>query len=154
VQPVRPGIPCDIAVSLGTGGNEAKQLGGEFERRLMEMLDGTERQVLVDKGGDPEEAARVQRAVAGLGNVRTWQGDFATFASSIAGSRLYVGYDSAGQHVAAAAGVPLVAVFAGAVSERFFARWRPAGEVVRADKAPLENVLARCGELVRRVWQG
>ena len=35
-----------------------------------------------------------------------WEGSFAGFAAIIAASRLYVGYDSAGQHVAAACGVP------------------------------------------------
>jgi ADP-heptose:LPS heptosyltransferase len=42
-------------------------------------------------------------------------------------SRLYFGYDSAGQHVAAAAGVPLVTVFAGYASERTLERWLPTG---------------------------
>ncbi len=45
----------------------------------------------------------------------------------IAASRLYVGYDSAGQHVAAALGVPLVSIFAGFVSRRMMARWSPDG---------------------------
>jgi ADP-heptose:LPS heptosyltransferase len=38
---------------------------------------------------------------------------------------LYVGYDSAGQHVAAAAGVPLISIFTGYPCERMLARWRP-----------------------------
>ena len=53
---------------------------------------------------------------------------FAAFASAIARSDLYLGYDSAGQHVAAACRVPLLSVFAGFPSERFFARWRPTGQ--------------------------
>jgi ADP-heptose:LPS heptosyltransferase len=40
---------------------------------------------------------------------------------------LYAGYDSAGQHAAAASGVPLVSIFAGAPSERFRTRWAPSG---------------------------
>jgi len=56
----------------------------------------------------------VERAVERAGVEATfWDGSFAGFASIIAASRLYVGYDSAGQHIAAAAGVPLVSVFAG-----------------------------------------
>jgi len=46
-------------------------------------------------------------------------------------SNLYVGYDSAGQHVAAAAGVPLVSVFAGHACDRMFSRWCPTGPATR-----------------------
>jgi ADP-heptose:LPS heptosyltransferase len=73
----------------------------------------------------------VDRAVAAAqpraDQVEFWHGAFAPFASAISRSRLYVGYDSAGQHVAAACGVPLVSVFAGFPSDRMFARWQPAG---------------------------
>ena len=64
-----------------------------------------------------------------------WDGSFAGFAAIIAGSRLYVGYDSAGQHVAAACGVPLISIFAGFPCARMFERWRPVGPgctVIRA----------------------
>ena len=40
-------------------------------------------------------------------------------------AKQYVGYDSAGQHVAAASGTPLISIFAGYPSERMFQRWRP-----------------------------
>jgi len=48
---------------------------------------------------------------------------------------LYVGYDSAGGHVASACGVPQICIFTGAVSERFFHRWKPAGHVIRGETA-------------------
>jgi len=63
--------------------------------------------------------------------VESWEGDYAPFASMISRSQLYIGYDSAGQHVAAACGVPLISVFAGYVSDRMFQRWYPTG--FRAD---------------------
>jgi ADP-heptose:LPS heptosyltransferase len=76
-----------------------------------------------------------------------WEGSFAGFASIVAGSSLYVGYDSAGQHVAAAAGVPLISVFTGFPVSRMFERWRPVGEhchVIRVERpdvgATLEQV--------------
>ena len=46
--------------------------------------------------------SRAEAAAAGLPNVRFWNGSFAAFAALIAESDLYVGYDSAGQHAAAA----------------------------------------------------
>jgi hypothetical protein len=73
-----------------------------------------------------------------------WEGSFAAFAAIIAASRLYVGYDSAGQHVAAACGVPLVSIFAGFPAPRMFHRWRPTGDratVIRVDRPdPFETL--------------
>ncbi len=37
----------------------------------------------------------------------------------------FIGYDSCGQHLAAATRTPSVIVFAGAPSERFIKRWSP-----------------------------
>jgi ADP-heptose:LPS heptosyltransferase len=128
-----------ITVSLGVGENPAKRIGGPFEVELLAALARKGVSVLVDKGAGGEEADRVEKAIAGLprDRVRCWDGAFAPFAAAIARSRLYVGYDSAGQHVAAACGVPLVSVFAGFPAPRMFARWRPTGvgpvEVVRVD---------------------
>ena len=97
--------------------------------------------MLIDKGLGGEEGGRVERAIAASGvaydQIQTWLGPFAPFAYEIARAPLYVGYDSAGQHVAAAAGTPLRCVFAGAQSDRFFERWKPWGksdcQVVRMD---------------------
>ena len=72
------------------------------------------------------------------------QGSFASFASMIQASDFYVGYDSAGQHVAAACGVPQVTIFAGEPCERMFQRWRPTGHgrirIIRAN-ANQRNVI-------------
>jgi Glycosyltransferase family 9 (heptosyltransferase) len=122
---------ADITVSLGVGQNQSKRIDGAFETELLAALAETGASVLVDKGGSPEERERVERAV--LPGMRTHDGAFAPFAAQIAGSKLYVGYDSAGQHVASAAGVPLVTIFRGFVNERFLARWRPEGTVIRGD---------------------
>ena len=45
------------------------------------------------------------------GGIEMWEGSFAGFAEHIARSRLYVGYDSAGGHVASACGIPAIIVF-------------------------------------------
>jgi ADP-heptose:LPS heptosyltransferase len=121
--------PAEVTVSLGVGENPAKRLGDDFERELMEMLDGCS--VLIDKGGSAEERARVERAARP--GMRTHDGSFAHFAGEIARSKLYIGYDSAGGHVASACGVPVISIFAGAVSERFAERWKPLGTVIRGE---------------------
>jgi ADP-heptose:LPS heptosyltransferase len=104
----------------------------------------------IDKGAGGEEAARVARAVERSGaQASLWEGSFAGFAAIVRGSTLYVGYDSAGQHVAAACGVPLISVFAGFPAPRMFERWRPTGEraqAIRVDRPDVEGTLMRVRE--------
>lgn len=129
--------PAGVTVSLGVGENPAKRVDDPFEPELLRYLVQHESSILIDRGAGGEEAERVERAVAQAGgHIRIWDGSFAGFAAQIARSALYVGYDSAGGHVAAACGVPLLSIFSGAVSERMFQRWRPTGpgsvKIVRA----------------------
>jgi ADP-heptose:LPS heptosyltransferase len=134
-----------IAVSLGVGENPAKRIPDPFEERLLALLAAGGAALTIDKGAGGEEATRVERAVERSGvDAAFWEGSFAGFAAIIAASCLYVGYDSAGQHVAAACGVPLVSIFAGFPAPRMFERWRPTGEratVIRVDRPdPLETL--------------
>jgi ADP-heptose:LPS heptosyltransferase len=105
------------------------------------------RTVHIDRGMGGEEARRVTEAAGRSGavdQVRFREGSFADFASVIQQSDFYAGYDSAGQHAAAAAGTPLITVFAGAPSERFRKRWSPwsaNAHVIDADAAPPEACL-------------
>lgn len=128
------------AISLGVGENQAKRIADPFEEDLLRYLGALGGPIVIDRGAGGEEAARVEEAVRRASvEAEMWNGSFAGFASLIAQSDLYVGYDSAGQHAAAALGVPLVTVFAGFVSERMFQRWQPSGKgpirVVRAAAA-------------------
>jgi ADP-heptose:LPS heptosyltransferase len=144
-----------IAVSLGVGENPAKRLPDPFEENLLALLAEFGVEICIDKGAGGEEAARVERAVERSGIRATfWDGSFAGFAAIIAAARLYVGYDSAGQHVAAAAGVPLVSIFAGFPALRMFDRWRPEGEravVIRVDRPDPAEVIA---EVRKRLGAG
>ena len=127
-----------IAVNLGVGENEAKRIPGPFEENLLALLSETGLDLYIDKGAGGEEADRVMHAVKRSAVHPTfWEGSFAGFAGIIAGSSLYVGYDSAGQHVAAASGVPLITIFTGFPVPRMFERWRPVGDhchVIRVDR--------------------
>ena len=129
-----------ISVSLGVGENPAKRLPDPFEAELLRMLAESGLLVVADLGAGGEESERVRRAAGD--RVALHEGSFASFASLIARSRLYAGYDSAGQHVAGALGVPLVSIFRGAVNDRFFHRWSPDGMVLRADGWTPEEALA------------
>lgn len=145
-KPCAPREP-GIAVSLGVGENPAKRLPDPFEADLLRLLAGTGLPIAIDGGAGGEERERVERAVALSGaSVTRLDGSFAEFAALIAGSRLYVGYDSAGQHVAAACGVPLISVFAGFPAPRMFERWKPSGpsvHVLRIDDADPVEALSR-----------
>lgn len=146
LQPVRQDPVGEITVSLGVGENEEKRIGGEFEHQAVSKLVSLGHPVLIDEGAGGEESARVRGLAAALGcprNLRLHRGSFASFASHIMQSRLYFGYDSAGQHVAAAAGVALVTVFAGYACERTFERWRPTGD------GPIHVIKAGGGDSAR-----
>jgi ADP-heptose:LPS heptosyltransferase len=136
-----------ISVSLGVGDNPTKRLPDPFETELLKLLGETGMPLTIDTGAGGEERERVLRAIAASGaTAAAWEGSFAGFARTIATSHLYVGYDSAGQHVAAACGVPLISIFAGFPCDRMFARWRPHGprcHVIRVDEPNVEPTLAR-----------
>jgi ADP-heptose:LPS heptosyltransferase len=135
-----------IAISLGVGENPAKRLPDPFEPELLALL-AARLPLVIDRGAGGEERARVERAAAAAGVVPTWwDGSFAGFAGIISRASLYVGYDSAGQHAAAAAGVPLISVFAGFPAPRMFDRWRPVSAgatVIRCDRRDPAAALAQ-----------
>ena len=119
---------ADITVSWGVGENGQKRISDEFEYRVLSKLLRRGRSVLLDRGAGGEEAKRVDCLVQRLApcpNLHVHDGSYGSFASHIVQSHLHVGYDSAGQHVAAAAGVPLVSVFKGYACERMLSRWSP-----------------------------
>jgi ADP-heptose:LPS heptosyltransferase len=154
-----------VSVNLGVGANPAKRLPDPFELRLLARLLSEGATVILDKGGDAEEAARVERHVASLvkegfralalvqrpemvplaaevsgTQLLTWQGGIGRFAALIAESAAYIGYDSAGQHIAAALGVPTIDIFTGFTSPRMPERWAPHGI------APVHMVVLDSGE--------
>jgi ADP-heptose:LPS heptosyltransferase len=140
-----------IAISLGVGENPAKRIPDPFEEQLLALLS-TRAPLWIDKGAGGEEAARVERAVERSGaRAAFWDGSFAGFAQIIAGSSLYVGYDSAGQHVAAARGVPLISIFGGFPAPRMFHRWRPSGPratVIRVEQPLPAAILAQVNHAI------
>jgi ADP-heptose:LPS heptosyltransferase len=158
VQPRLAGI----TVSLGVGDNACKRIDDAFELAVLTKLLAYGRDILLDRGAGGEEAQRVDALVAKLGHpplLHLHDGTYASFASHIAQSSLYFGYDSAGQHVAAAAGVPLVSVFAGYVADRMFFRWRPStarSHVVPVDainrSTTLERALQAIAEAAEEAW--
>lgn len=124
----------------------------QFELGLFLKLLADGVTIVLDKGFGSEEfeqAAEIIRAVrdkgievaevtgenpglldsAKSGNVRliAFQGTINKFAALINLSDCYIGYDSLGQHLAAALDRDVITIFAGYHSELFPERWRPMG---------------------------
>jgi ADP-heptose:LPS heptosyltransferase len=149
------GISPRAAVSFGVGENESKRIPGNFEARVIQALGRKFSTIWIDRGVGGEEGRRVTEAVASSGcedRVRFWEGSFAGFASVISQCDFYTGYDSAGQHAAAACGVRLATFFNGASTPRFRRRWSPSGpgavHVIDADLLSPEACLAQFSALL------
>jgi ADP-heptose:LPS heptosyltransferase len=167
VEPVRPylaptpqyKLAC-IAVSLGVGDNPGKRIDGDFEFQVLGELLSSGRTILLDRGAGGEEAVRVDALVSALGapsKLLVHEGSYASFASHILQSDLYLGYDSAGQHVAAAGGVPLISVFTGYACERMLSRWRPDSpnaRVIALSPADLPTALPRTLQAIKDAVAG
>jgi ADP-heptose:LPS heptosyltransferase len=146
--PMQQDRMADMTVSFGVGENAGKRIDAAFEFEVLAKLLSYGRPVLLDRGAGGEEAQRVNALAEKLGSpahLYLHDGSYAAFASHILQGNMHVGYDSAGQHVAAAANVPLISVFCGYAGERMLARWRPhsPGARVIAVKQKDPSVLAQ-----------
>lgn len=157
-----------VAINLGIGDNPSKRVTDPFESELLSLLRSRGYAIVLDQGAGKEELLRTSNlidsiretgaSISQLGDtagpfadLNFWRGSLSGFAGYIAASDLYVGYDSAGGHLAAALGVPGIDIFAGAASPSMIERWTPWGEApaaviaVRAGHTP-EEVLAAVQE--------
>jgi len=138
-----------IAVNFGVGGNPRKRVGTALEENLLlALLEEPGTVVLLDKGTGAEELRNCKALMAavkqhgrriadvvltagsdcrmshGLVGLRSSIGEIAAV---IAHCDEYIGYDSAGQHIAAALGTPCLTIFAGSNNMRFIRRWSAFG---------------------------
>ncbi len=154
-------------VSFGVGGRDSKRLGAGFEDGLLASLRARGYVTVLDYGAGKAEAmetaARFRRFAGSklhrnedqptefeLAELITWKGSLAGFGQLITCSDVYIGYDSAAAHLAAAHAVPVISVFVGAPSDRFRMRWTPSGpgtvRVIPADgSGDNASILGRVG---------
>jgi ADP-heptose:LPS heptosyltransferase len=118
-----------LALSLGTGGNPAKDLGPDFEAKLLTRLGETGLPMVIDCGAGGEEKQRAEQAVIASrlspSRIHLQEGSFSSFAAVLHKARGFIGYDSAAGHAAAAAGTPMVSIAKGFANERMRHRWAP-----------------------------
>ena len=147
-----------VAINFGIGQNHLKRVTGEFEATVVASLVREGRAVVFDKGAGDEEGKRAGRVLEEVSSIErdghrvriielgernladvlsredldadvlVWNGRIGMLAALIGESDLYIGYDSAGQHIAAALQVPCIDVFAGSSSPRMLDRWKPTGK--------------------------
>jgi ADP-heptose:LPS heptosyltransferase len=172
--------PFVVAVNLGVGGNQRKRIEGGFELNLVRGLLRDGSGVILDHGSGEDEW-RVQAILAALreegrriGHVTggdfgatvvpsgcklvAYRGPVAPFAALIGASDLYVGYDSAFQHVAAALGIPAIDVFVNPPNATFARRWRPHSSapvsvIETTSTGDTDAILARIAVVHRRLRQ-
>jgi ADP-heptose:LPS heptosyltransferase len=138
-----------IAINFGVGQNPRKRVGLEFEKRLLRALLAAPGTVIVlDRGFGAEEEERSVSLLKDLrdGGARAIETSFGAgdwphlshgvialecgigeMAALISRSDEYIGYDSACQHIAAAARTPTLTIFAGTNSKSFIRRWSACG---------------------------
>lgn len=92
----------------------------------MVTADGYESKIVIElsEATKPDLPADLLRQA----DIVTWDGSIGAFAGLIAASDQYIGYDSAGQHIAAALGVKTLTVFVSSNNATFTERWRPFGK--------------------------
>ncbi len=138
-----------ITVNFGVGENPRKRLSADFEKKLLqEILKSPQTVVLLDRGFGVDELSRSGSLIAelrdqGLETASVRFGDseipgmshgilgveckIGEIAALIADCNEFIGYDSACQHIAAAAQTPTLTIFAGSNNMNFIRRWSACG---------------------------
>lgn len=138
-----------ITMNFGVGNNPRKRLDLDFEKKLLgEILKSPQTVILLDRGFGEEELFRSDSLISHLQD-QGYQTAGALFgdaeypeishgivgvecsigeiAALIAESDEFIGYDSACQHIAAAAQTPTLTIFAGSNNKSFIRRWSACG---------------------------
>jgi len=138
-----------IIMNFGVGNNPRKRLETDFEKKLLvEILKSPQTVVLLDRGFGEDELLRTgllishlkergyQTASARLGDceypdishgIIGVECSIGEVAALIAECDEFIGYDSACQHIAAAAQTPTLTIFAGSNNKSFIRRWSACG---------------------------
>ena len=137
-----------VTINFGVGNDPRKKVHGNFEADLIQaLLSIPDTIVILDTGRSQEgqwiadHLARIQHqgwATACLTDTEIstnsiafghgliiFKGSLGALGKMIDAADCFIGYDSCGQHLAAATRTPSVIVFAGAPSARFIKRWSP-----------------------------
>ncbi len=145
----RQGCRLVLTINFGVGNDPRKKVHGNFEADLIQALLALPNTIVIldtGRGGLKDQwiadhLARVQnqgwpavcltdaeinnQAVAFGHGLIIFKGALGSLGKMIDAADCFIGYDSCGQHLAAATSTPSIIVFAGAPSTRFIQRWSP-----------------------------
>ena len=155
-------------VNFGVGGNNDKRISDTFEFKIVLHLIVNGATVILDEGFGEEEIKRADSIINQLKergktvikvnddlsfatttspDLIAFKGGIGQFAALISQSRLYLGYDSMGQHVAAALEIPELVIFNGYPTEKFSRKWHPYGKgkinIIHAEGMSEQDVLEK-----------
>ena len=155
-----------VTVNFGVGGNDDKRVSDEFEFEVVSHIITQGARVILDEGFGEDEIERSERAMDRLKargkaiisvnedlsfaagskpDLIAYKGSIGQFAALISQSQFYIGYDSMGQHVAAALEIPELVIFNGYPSEKFSRKWHPYGNgkinIIHAEGKAEEEIL-------------
>ncbi len=108
-----------LAARASENGYGVLSVDAESARETIEANEAEEAEATIEKEAG-KEVVRDPRLI-------TWKGGIGAWAGIIRASDLFVGYDSAGQHIAAAQRTALVDIFTDRNSALFRKRWKPTG---------------------------
>ena len=155
-----------IAINFGVGNDPKKKIHGSFEENLIKsLLKVKNTAIILDTGRGPQENQRAQyhldrvkehgfstgfisdanmhsEKIAFPHGLITFKGSLGSLGKLIDAADCFIGYDSCGQHLAAATATPAVIIFAGAPSKRFIGRWTPGcqtSKTIPVDTTRLNN---------------
>jgi ADP-heptose:LPS heptosyltransferase len=136
-----------VTINFGSGGNRAKELPIDLEVSILKKLINEGFQVWLDKGYGTAEYAKIDHLVSLMDlpkqtfldasdtnpaippvnspDLIVFTATAAELSVLIAKSDLYVGYDSMGQHMAAAVKTPAIILFNGHPNPVFLTKWTP-----------------------------
>jgi len=143
------------AVKLDHGGNPAKSLPRKAELKILQVLRQRGWRLLIDRGFGADELENSDQLLAEAGleavdiddsgkhldqavdqlqpgqladaDIIRFHGSIAGWAAALSACELAISYDSVGQHLAAALGVPVIVPFTGYSDPSFPIAWQPRG---------------------------
>lgn len=174
----RQGCRLVVTINFGVGNDPRKKVHGSFEEDLIQaLLALPDTVVILDTGrGDQkgqwiaDHLARVRgqewpaacltdadlstETVAFGHGLIIFKGTLGALGKMIDAADCFIGYDSCGQHLAAATSTPSIIVFAGAPTPRFIQRWSP--DTTSTLTIPVDGLTAspqKISHLIKQITQ-
>lgn len=165
-----------VTVNFGVGGNNDKRISDDFEFEVVLYLIDNGATVILDEGFGEDEIERADSIInqlksrgktiikvsedlsfttTSIPDLIAYKGGIGQFSAIISLSQLYLGYDSMGQHVAAALEIPELVIFNGYPTVKFSRKWHPYGKgiinIIHAEGMLEKDVLKKTKKILNKL---